>query len=97
MPANAAVERRRRRASLSAAMRPNRIAVAVAAGARALSGARALAPTQLSSNNCFGGQWRRFQFESATLKTPTTFSVFTPPQPEGAPCLFYLSGPARLQ
>ena len=56
------------------------------AAARALS-----AVTKLSTNNCFGGQWRRFQFDSSTTGTPMVFSVFVPPV-EKAPCLFYLSG-----
>ena len=63
-----------------------RLLTLTATGARALS-----AVTKLSTNNCFGGQWRRFQFDSSTTGTPMVFSVFVPPV-EKAPCLFYLSG-----
>ena len=63
-----------------------RLLTLTATGARALS-----AVTKLSTNNCFGGQWRRFQFDSSTCGTPMVFSVFVPPV-EKAPCLFYLSG-----
>ena len=63
-----------------------RLLTLTATGARALS-----AVTKLSTNNCFGGQWRRFQFDSSTTGTPMVFSVFVPPV-QKAPCLFYLSG-----
>ena len=63
-----------------------RLLTLTATGARALS-----AVTKLSTNNCFGGQWRRFEFDSSTTGTPMVFSVFVPPVAK-APCLFYLSG-----
>jgi len=47
---------------------------------------------KVGENACFGGKWQRFTHESAATGTPMTFSVFTPPDPKDAPCLFWLSG-----
>jgi S-formylglutathione hydrolase len=50
---------------------------------------------QIGNNKCFGGFQQRFRFESKTLSSTTTFSIYLPPGASAdapVPVIYWLSG-----